>query len=179
MDGVYRGGQQIGERFPDAGAGFDDEARAVVDGFGDRFRHLDLLRALFKAGNGLGERAARRQRFRDGLDVYRRGGFGGADGGRLRESLGEVSTADYGRGHAGGLGRSRRREVFGGVEKGGDVPSAAPRQPADFVERPRVERGEVGHEREKQIADGAGVVERSVGARMGDCLGARQFLQRV
>ena len=94
LDGVYRGGEQIGERFPNACAGFDDEARAGVDGFGDGLRHLYLLRALFEAGNGRGERAAGGQRIRHGADVYRVGCFGCADCGRLREASGELAPAD-------------------------------------------------------------------------------------
>ena len=180
LDGVYRGGEQICERFPNAGAGFDDEARAGVDGFGYRPRHLYLLRALLEAWNGRGERAAGGQRFLHRADVYGVGGFGCADCGRLREAPGELASADEGRGQVGGRGRSRRREFLRRIEKGGgDVPLRAPRQPADFGERPRVERREIGHEREKQVADGAGVLQRAMRARVRDGLRARQLFQRV
>ena len=56
--GVDGGGEQVGERFADAGAGFDDEPSAGVDGFGDGLRHFNLLGALFEGGDGFGERAA-------------------------------------------------------------------------------------------------------------------------
>ena len=52
-------GEQIGERFPDAGATLDDEVMLVVDGVGYGVEHFLLLRAMLKTSECSGERSIR------------------------------------------------------------------------------------------------------------------------
>ena len=132
--GVYGGGEQVGERFSHAGAGFDDEASAGVDGFGDGFRHVYLLRALFEGGDGLGERAARGEGAGDVVGVHRRLVLGRAQRSGLRQARGEGAGVHDGR-RGGVKSGARRREFLGGVQQCADIPPGAPPQTANLIER--------------------------------------------
>ena len=50
------GGDEVGERFADAGAGFDHEMPAVRDGALDRGGHGELLRPALEIGKATGDR---------------------------------------------------------------------------------------------------------------------------
>ena len=116
--GVQHRRQQVGDALADAGAAFDDELAALVDGAGDGFEHLGLLGPGLEVGEGCGKDAVGGEQVLDLLLGKRTAdGVGGrAVVGWRGRALGEILEQNAG--DAAGVSRPTDSER-GGVAAGG------------------------------------------------------------
>ena len=85
VDGVDQTGNEVGERFADAGAGFEQEGFVALHRGGDGAGHLFLLRPVVELQSGL-QPAVLGENFRS---------EGGRVAGRRRRGAGFVAKADH------------------------------------------------------------------------------------
>jgi len=74
LAGAFEGGEQVGEGFSGAGAGFDDEMTAVVEALLDGLGHFVLAGTVLEGEGGFSEEAAGVEEVVEGRELLLSGG---------------------------------------------------------------------------------------------------------